>query len=537
MAVNKKERKGSWIKQGTKVPILTAAEAAALIRDGDTVCFGGTGGGIAEPTELIEALARRYRETESPKNLVFYHTTGLGDRRERGMSPLAQAGLVKRVIGAHWDQSPRLAQMAAREEIEAYNFPMGIMSQLYRTAAAGQPGLFSKTGLGTFIDPRQQGGRLNERTTEELVELKEVEGEEYLFYRTVFPDVALIRGTTADTEGYLSMEDEVAYIDNLAQAMAVHNNGGLVIAQVQRVVKNRSLHPKRIQVPGYLIDALVVAPDQPQLYDAPVNRFMSGDYVLEEGGGNEAPLNERKVIARRALMEAKPGDVGNIGVGIADGIGVIAREEGVEQEFTLTVETGPIGGVSAQGIFFGASVNLHALLDMPAMFDFYDGGGLDVCFLSFAEVDAQGNVNVHKFGGKIIGIGGFVNISQNTKKVVFCGTLKAKGLRVNIEDHSVKIEQEGGISKFVERVPEITFNGRDAFRRGQEVLFLTERAVFCQGERGLILTEIAPGVDLQKDVLDQMDFCPEISPDLKRMDPRLFQAGQMGIKEEFCNRR
>ena len=276
----KKERRGSRIKQGTKVPVLTAEEAVALIRDGDVVCFGGTGGGIAEPTELIEALAKRYQDAKEPKNLIFYHTTGLGDRKEKGMSPLAQPGLVKRAIGAHWDQSPRLAQMAARNEIEAYNFPMGIMSQLYRAAAAGQPGLFSKTGLGTFIDPRQQGGRLNEITKEELVELKEVGGEEYLFYPSVFPDVALIRGTTADTEGYLSMEDEVAYIDNLAQAMAVHNNGGLVIAQVQRVVKNRSLHPKSIHVPGYLIDALVVVPDQPQLYGAPVNRFMSGDCLL-----------------------------------------------------------------------------------------------------------------------------------------------------------------------------------------------------------------------------------------------------------------
>ncbi len=532
----KKERRGSRIKQGTKVPVLTAEEAVALIRDGDVVCFGGTGGGIAEPTELIEALAKRYQDAKEPKDLIFYHTTGLGDRKEKGMSPLAQPGLVKRAIGAHWDQSPRLAQMAARNEIEAYNFPMGIMSQLYRAAAAGQPGLFSKTGLGTFIDPRQQGGRLNEITKEELVELKEVGGEEYLFYPSVFPDVALIRGTTADTEGYLSMEDEVAYIDNLAQAMAVHNNGGLVIAQVQRVVKNRSLHPKSIHVPGYLIDALVVVPDQPQLYGAPVNRFMSGDYVLEEGDGQEMALTERKVIARRALMEAKPGDVGNIGVGIADGIGVIAREEGVEQEFTLTVETGPIGGVSAQGIFFGASVNLHALMDMPAMFDFYDGGGLDVCFLSFAEVDEKGNVNVHKFGGKIIGIGGFVNISQNTKKVVFCGTLKAKGLRVKIEDESVKIEQEGGIRKFVRQVPEITFNGREAYLRGQEVLYLTERAVFRQGEKGLILTEIAPGVDLQRDILDQMDFAPEIAADLKVMDPRLFCQGQMGIREEFCRK-
>ncbi len=504
-----------------------------MIQDGDIVAFGGTGGGIAEPTVLIDALANRYKTTQTPKNLTFFHATGLGDRADKGMSPLAQKGLVKRLIGGHYAQSARLAEMANRNEVEAYNFPMGLMTQMYRAAAAKQPGILTHVGLGTFLDPRQRGGKVNEVTTEELVELYVINGKEYLFYHSIFPTVGLLRGTTADAEGYLSMEDEVMYLDNLALATAVRNSGGKVFAQVQRVVKNRSLHPKTIVVPGYLIDALVVVPDQTQLYGAPVNRFMSGDYILEDSAATPMPLNERKVIVRRALMEVKPGDVGNIGVGIADGIGIVAREEGVDEEFTLTVETGPIGGISAQGIFFGASVNVHGVIDMPSMFDFYDGGGLDICFLSFAEVDRHGNVNVHKFSGQLVGTGGFVNISQNTRKVVFCGTLRAGGLKVGIDDGGLKILQEGRVVKFVDQCDEITFNGRDAIARGQEVFFITERAVFRLTAEGVELAEVAPGVDIDKDILAHMGFKPKTARDLRPMDKRLFLPGAMGIKQEL----
>jgi len=523
-------------KKQNKIPILSAEQAAAKIKDGDIVAIGGTGGGIAEPTDLIDAIAKRYAESGSPKNLTYYHPAGLGDRGDRGMSPLAQQGHIRRIIGGHWGQSPRLAEMAEKNEIEAYNFPMGIMSQLYRSAAAGQPGILTHVGLGTFLDPRQQGGRLNEATKEELIRLENRNGKEYLFYPAISPDVAILRGTSADTEGYLTMEDEAAHLDNLAMALAAHNNGGIVIAQVQRVVKNRTLHPKQIVIPGYLIDVLVLSEDQPQLYGAVTNRFISGDYTVDDSDRSITPLNERKVVARRALMEITPGDVGNVGVGIADGIGVIAREEGVEETFTLTVETGPIGGISAQGIFFGASVNLHAMLDMPSQFDFYDGGGLDICFLSFAELDRHGNVNVHKFNGKIIGTGGFVNICQNTRKVVFCGTLTAGGLKEKVEDERIMILQEGRFRKLVPEVPEITFNGADAYRRGQEVIYITERAVFRLGEKGLILSEIAPGLDLQVDVLDQIGFELEIAKDLRMMDGRLFGNGPMGIRGQFTGR-
>lgn len=525
------------IRDGIKVKIMAAEEAVGLIKDEAVVTFLGAGGGLVEPTALILALAERYDKESSPKNLTFYHATGLGDRADRGMSPLAQKGLVKRIYGGHWGQSPRLADMAERNEIEAYNYPQGIMAQLLRTAAAHQPGLLSRTGIGTFVDPRHRGGRLNDVTTEELIKLVKIDNKEYLFYPTIYPDVAFIRGTTADGEGYISFEDEIAYLDALAGAQAVHNNGGIVICQVQKLVKRRTLHPKSIHIPGYLVDVLVVVPDQTQLYVGPqVNRLFSGDYTMDLDKITFLPLNQRKVVARRCLTEVKPGFVGNVGVGIADGIGTVAQEEGVSEEFTLTVETGPIGGTTAQGISFGATINLQALLDMPAQFDFYHGGGLDVCFLSFAEVDKHGNVNVHKFNGKIMGTGGFIDICQNTMKVVFCGTLRAGGLKESIKDGKLFIDQEGKFEKFIDEVPEITFNGIEALKNGQDVMYITERAVFLLTAEGLELTEIAPGMELQRDIFDQIGFTVKVSEQLKEMDPRLFCEGKMGIKEEFLNR-
>lgn len=526
----KKKTRGQ-ARQIRRVPVMTAAEAVKLVKDADVVAMCGCGGGINEATELICALAERYRQTQTPRDLTFYHSTGLGDRGDKGMSPLAQKGLVKRDIGGHWGQSPRLCEMAERNEIEAYNFPMGAMAQLMRAAAAGAPGILTHVGLGTFLDPRQQGGRLNDVTKEELIKLQVIDGEEWLFYPCIYPDVAFIRGTSADTEGYITMEDEVLYTDSFATAMATHNNGGIVIAQVERVVKAGTLPSKEVKIPGYLVDAIVEVPGQPQLYGVPTSGFVSGRYIQDFSEDRTViPLNERKVIARRALMEVEPGYIGNVGVGICDGIGVVAKEEGVSDEFTLTVETGIIGGVSAQGIYFGASVNARAVVDMPAQFDFYDGGGLDISFLSFAEFDRDGNINVHKFNGKIMGTGGFVDICQNSKKAIFAGTLKAGGLKESVEGGTIRIRQEGKFIKAVEKVPEITFNGRNAVARGQEVVIITERAVFRLAEQGVVLTEIAPGMDLEQDIIGQMAFRPIISENLKEMDHRLFQEETMGLR-------
>lgn len=520
-------------KRGTRVPLLSAAEAAGLIPGGATVAIVGAGGGITEPTELINALVERFDKSGEPRGLSFWHATGLGDRDNRGMSPLARPGLVKRSTGGHWGQSPRLAEMAERDEIEAYCIPQGVMSQLLRCAAAGQPGLLTHVGLGTCVDPRQGGGKLNGITTEDIVRVMELDGEEWLYYKAPKIDVALIRGTTADADGYISMEDEIAYLDALQMAQAAHNSGGLVLAQVGRVVRAASLHPRTIRIPGYLVDVMVVNPEQKQLYSTYANRFMSGDYAALDEETAPLRVDERKVIVRRALMETRPACVGNVGVGIADGIGAVAREEDIADDFTLTIETGPIGGVTEQGIFFGASINSRALLDMPAQFDFYGGGGLDVCFLSFAEIDPSGNVNVSRFNNKIQGLGGFADISSKSKKLVFCGTLTAGGLRTEVADGEIKIIQEGRFQKFLSKVEEISFSGVEAVKKGLEVLYLTERAVFRLSKRGVELCEIAPGMEIDKDILPFMGFRPLIAMPPKRMDARLFAAGKMGIATEW----
>jgi acetate CoA-transferase len=519
-------------RNGIRADQMTADEAINHIPSGATIAICGAGGGVVEPTVLIQALARRFDNMQQPRDLTFYHTTGMGDRSERGMSVLAKPGLVRRVIGGHWAQSPRLADMAQNNEIEGYNLPQGVMSQLLRAAAAHQPGILTSVGLGTFIDPRQTGGKLNERTKEDLINLMNINGQECLFYKAIPIDVAFIRGTTADTDGYISMEDEICYLDTLAMAQAAHNNGGIVICQVEKVIKARTLHPRTVRIPGFLIDALVVVPEQSQLYTG-TSRFFSGDFTMEEGDVVPLPLTERKLVARRALMEIGPGDVGNVGVGIADGIGVIAREEGVNEDFTLTVETGAVGGVGAQGIFFGATANMQALMEMPSQFDFYDGGGLDTSFLSFAEFDRYGNVNVHRFNGKIAGTGGFIEISQNSKKVVFCGTLTAGGLKVSFADGKLRIDNEGKFRKLIAKIPEVSFNGTDAIHRGQEVVFITERAVFRLTPEGIELCEVAPGIDIERDILAHMDFKPNRAATIKAMDPRMFRPEIMGVKDEW----
>ena len=480
-----------------RVPVLSAQEAVNYIPDEATLCVLGAGGGILEATTLITALADKYKQTQTPRNLSIISPTGLGDRADRGISPLAQEGLVKWALCGHWGQSPRISELAEQNKIIAYNYPQGVLTQTLRAAAAHQPGIISDIGIGTFVDPRQQGGKLNEVTKEDLIKLVEFDNKEYLYYKAIAPDIAFIRATTCDSEGYATFEDEVMYLDALVIAQAVHNNGGIVMMQVQKMVKKATLHPKSVRIPGYLVDIVVVDPDQTQLYGgAPVNRFISGDFTLDDSTKLSLPLNQRKLVARRALFEMRKGAVGNVGVAIADG---------------------------------GANVNTRAILDMTSQFDFYHGGGLDVCYLSFAEVDQHGNVGVHKFNGKIMGTGGFIDISATSKKIIFCGTLTAGSLKTEIADGKLHIVQEGRVKKFIRELPEITFSGKIALERGLDVRYITERAVFTLKEDGLHLIEIAPGVDLQKDILDKMDFTPVISPELKLMDERLFIDAAMGF--------
>lgn len=506
----------------------SALDAVGVISDGATISIGGSGGGVLEPNVLIEALAQRFLATGHPRDVTILHCTGIGDRKEGGLGRLAHTGLIRRIIGGNYAMSPPIGEMVLNNQVEAYNFPQGVMSQLHREIAAGRPGLVTHVGLHTFIDPRVDGGKLNSRTTEDLVELVHLAGREWLFYRSLPIDVAFIRATTADENGNLSFEQEGAKLDMLSIAQAARNSGGHVIAQVKRLARAGTLKPHDVVVPGILVDAIVVTPEQWQTAEAEYNPALSGELRVPMEHVPRLALDERKVVARRAIEELRPGSVVNLGVGMADGIAAVAAEEGILEHFTLTVEQGVVGGAPALGLIFGVAYNPDAIIDQPAQFDFYDGGGLDMTFLGFAQVDSRGNVNVSKFAGRLIGTGGFVNISQNARKVVFCGTLTSGRLETSVCDGHLEIRQEGRHRKFVQDIEHITFNAPYAAERGQEVMYVTERAVFCLDEDGLVLTEVAPGVDLERDVLSQMEFRPKVSSRLRFMDTRYFQSDAVG---------
>jgi acyl CoA:acetate/3-ketoacid CoA transferase len=506
---------------------LTAEEAVALVGDGAHLSIEGSGGGLLEPAALLAALGRRFRETESPRDLTVSHTTGIGDREGSGMDYLAQPGLIRRVVAGNWGMAPRMSELALEGAFEAYNFPQGVMAQLYREVTAGRPGLVTHVGIGTFCDPRLEGGRLNERTTEELVEVVEVAGSEWLFYPAFPIDVCFIRATTADDQGNLTFEQEAARLESLAIAQATHNLGGLVIAQVKLRATGGTLDPRDVVVPGILVDAVVVTPDQRQVDTHEYNPGFAGATRVALSSLPPFPLDQRKVVARRAIREIHDGDVVNLGVGIADGVAAVAAVEGYLDLITLTIEQGIVGGVPARGVIFGVATNPDAILDQPSQFDFYDGGGLDTTFLGFAQIDRDGNVNVSKFGDRLIGTGGFVNISQNARIVVFCGTFTAGGLEAVPDDGQLNLVREGRNRKFVEQVEQITFNGAEASSRGQRVIYVTERAVFELGEHGLRLCEVAPGIDVTEHVLALLPFEVDAS-NYRLMDPRIFRPDPLG---------
>ncbi len=410
--------------------IIDLEAAVALARDGDHVLIGGSGGGHAVPEAWIAALAERFRATGRPRGLSLMSVVALGDWKTAGMSRLAQPGLVKRVVSAGFNNCPAVGAMAAADEIEAYTLPQGALSQLCRDMAAGRPGLLTRTGLHTFVDPRLGGGKQSPRTTEDLVELVTLHGEEYLFYRAQPIDLAVIRGTTADERGNVTMEDEPYFGEQLSIAQAARNRGATVVCQVSRIAAAGTLPGKQVKVPGALVDYLVVVPDEWQTYVTRYDAAYAGAIRRPDAGLARLPLDIRKVIARRAALELFPGAIVNLGFGVSNGIAPVAAEEGIHRDVTLTVEQGIVGGVPAGGNDAGAGHNYDAMVDQPYQFDFYDGGGLDVAFLSFAEVDAEGNVNVSRFGRVVNGPGGFVNISQGARKVVFSGTLTADGLEI-----------------------------------------------------------------------------------------------------------
>ena len=512
--------------------LASAAEAVSVIRDGDTVCVSGFVG-VGTPDELLIALEKRFLETGHPRDLTLVFAAAPGDGKEKGLNRLAHKGLVKRGVGGHWSLVPKLAKMAVEGEIEAYNLPLGCVSQLYREIAGGKPGMLSKVGLRTFVDPRQSGGKINAQTTEDLVELQVVDGQEWLFYKAFPIDVAMLRATTADTMGNATMEREALKLDGTAQAMAAHNSDGVVIVQVERVAVHGSLMPKRVLIPGALVDCMVISEPEnhKQTYATPYNHAYSGELRHPLDQIPAMALNERKIIARRAALELPVGGVVNLGIGMPEGVAAVAAEEDLLDGVTLTAEPGVIGGVPQGGLNFGAALNPDAVIAQSAQFDFYDGGGLDMACLGMAQTDRAGNVNVSKFGPRFAGAGGFINISQNASRLVLAGTLTAGGLKVAVEDGALRIIQEGKVQKFIPEVEQITFSGALAAETGQPVLYVTERCVFRASPEGLELIEVAPGIEIDTHILPQMGFEPVIRS-VRPMDARIFGVGPMGLKAE-----
>jgi propionate CoA-transferase len=492
--------------------ILTSDELVAIIvtiKDGATVAISGAGGGLLEPESVFQRFESGFLGSGRPRALTLVHALGMGNRSDTGTNRFAYEGMVKRVIGGHWIWSPRMLRLAQQNKIEAYCLPSGAITNLFREIGAKRPGLFTHVGLGTFVDPRLGGGRCNEITTEEIVELMQIDGQEVLRYRPFPVDVAVVRGTFADSLGNVSAVEEPADLDSYSIALAAKNNGGIVIAQVREIVEVRRIRPREVSIPGNLVDFVFVDQHQHQTYHG------SYDLALAGLGPREAPVAMegmadvvRQIVARRGAQELVKGATINFGYGMSAGIAEHIVRAGQSGEYWFTIEQGIHGGDLLTGDMFGIAANPIAILSASEQFDFYSGGGLDQSFLGLAEMDKTGNVNVSHFGGQISGPGGFIDISQGAKTVVFCGSFDAKGSKVALQNGSLSIERHGQIAKLVEAVAGITFSGKEAVKRGQHVRYVTERAVFELTREGVELIEYAPGIDLRRDVLERMAFAP-----------------------------
>lgn len=517
------------------VQFVNAKEAAYMIPDGITLGSNGFMG-TAFPEEIVMELENRFLESGKPNGLTVYFCAAQGDNLQKGLQHLAHEGLLRRTIGGHYGMARKIGEMVVKNQIEAYDFPQGVLAHLLRVTASHQPGELTRVGLGTFVDPRLAGGKMNEKTgsKEDLVQLVQLNGEDYLFYKSIPIDCALIAGTYADEDGNISFEREGVRGEALAMAMACKNSGGKVFVQVQGVVKSGSLDPRKVEIPGALVDVVVLASDLKycmQNFGTQYNPGFSGEHRISTKQLPVMELNNKKVIGRRAAMELKEGGIVNLGVGIPEYISAVAAEEGITRRFTLTVEDGIFGGSPANGLDFGVSLNPACMVTMPSMFDYYDGGGLDQAFVGFAEGDLAGNVNVSLFGNRMPGCGGFIDITQNAKQVYFCGTFTARGLETEIGGGRLRIVREGTALKFQEKIHQITFSAQTALKNGLPVMYITERAVFRLTSDGVMLCEAAPGVDVEKDILALMPSKPLIAPDFHLMDERVFRDGKMGLKE------
>ena len=525
----------------SQTKFMSAEQAAALIQDGDTVGLMGGGGGLMEATHLFEAVQARFLATQAPRDLTLVHALGIGDKKTKGMNCFAHEGLVRRVIGGHWVWSPAMQQLARDEKIEAYILPGGVSSQLMREIGAGRPGLFTHVGLGTVCDPRRGGGCMNASgDPDRLAEVVTLDGREYLRYKPYPIHVALIRASSADEDGNIGFEHEAANLDAQSLALAARNSGGTVIVQVKERLPHGALKAREVRIPAAWVDAIVVDPEQRTSYDIPFDPALSGeltgaaraaseaaDHALERAAAQDA-FSERQAIARRAAQElwrtGKPRPVVNYGVGVPDAVAKLVALRGEQGRIYQTIEHGTYGGLLMDGVLFGYARNATAMLDAATQFDFYSGGGLDIAFLGFGEFDASGNVNVSRLGGLAVGPGGFIDIAQNARTVVFCGTFAAKGVKLRTGDGQLRVVQQGAVAKLVRQVDQITFSGPEALKRGQQVLYLTERASFRLTPSGIECFELAPGVDLERDVLMQMQFRPLLAEPMARMDAACFDA-------------
>jgi propionate CoA-transferase len=507
-----------------------AREAVSQIKSGSTIAVGGAGAGHAVPDKILQALGEYYEDTGNPKDLYLIHPCGIGDNDSRGLNHIAREGLIKTSVGGFWGNAPKLVKLAVENKLTGYNLPQGVLSQLMRATASCMPGLITRVGLQTFVDPRLEGGKINDITKEDIVEVMTRNGEEYLFYKTRPIDVGIIRGTTMDSEGNITMEEEVGSFTMLSIAQAAKSNGGIVIAQVKRIVEGHC-DPVNVKVPGVLIDYAITDPDQGMTFLSPFDPALvkrdvpfESDELLMEGIKN--------LIARRAAMELRKGAYVNLGYGMSDGVPIVAQQEKVTDQIIFMIEQGATAGIPTTGLNFGAMFNPSSIIDDAYQFDFFQGGGLDLAFLGFAQIDAEGNINSSRFGKVITGCGGSIDISQNAKKVVYCGSFAVKSEQ-EISSQGITVRNPGKFKKFVSTVQQVSFSGKYAMEKGQEVLYVTERAVLKLTPEGVMLTEIAPGADLQKDILDMMEFRPIIPDNLQTMDPVIYSDQLIGLKEKF----
>lgn len=513
--------------------VLKAKEIPKIIENGSYVGVDGFVG-IGVPEEILLNLEESFLKEGKPNSLNIIFAAGFGDRKTRGLNRFAHEGMIKTVIGGHWGLAPNLGNLAMQNKIEGYNLPQGVIAQMFRDMAAGKIGTLSKVGIGTFVDPELEGAKINSVTKEDIVLKLKILGEEILFFKNPKLDIALLRGTTADEDGNISYENEALFLEGLHITTAAKNAGGKVIVQVEKIVKRGSINPKLVKIPGILVDYVVVVEDMKnhmQTYGEDFNYGFVNNNAIFNSNKKVFNLDERKIIARRCALNLKQDmKVLNYGIGMPESIALILEEEKQDKNFIPTVEPGAIGGIPMGGLDFGASFNPICIIGQPAQFDFYDGGGLDMAFLGLAQCDEIGNINVSKFGPKIAGCGGFINITQNAKEVIFCGTFTTGGLEIEIKEGKLKILKEGKIKKFIKNVEQITFSGDFARKNNRKVTYITERAVFELRKEGLTLIEIADGIDIEKDILPNMEFKPKLADEIKKMNSSIFLEKPMGLQ-------